>query len=162
MTVRLSPHRFRWNATEAGLPSPHCADETATTPIDGFPDPVPEVVSAGTSATPLPASDGDQTGSGPGTGVVGDPANRVVTSESRIALREVRRQRRRTAWLCAAVVAGCLALTIIVVSLAQARPAPRGASASFAPARSSTPLLGNTTPPTDPHSDAPASEGGIR
>ncbi len=47
-----------------------------------------------------------------------------ASGDSRRVLRESRRQRRRTAWLCAAVVALCLALTIAVVSLARYRPLP--------------------------------------
>jgi len=42
--------------------------------------------------------------------------------DSRRALRESRRQRRRTAWVCAVVVALCLALTIAVVTMARYRP----------------------------------------
>jgi len=51
------------------------------------------------------------------------PGEPVATGEGRRALREARRQRRRTTWLCAAVVAVCLALTIVVVILARDRPA---------------------------------------
>ena len=75
----------------------------------------------------------------------------AVTADSRVALREARRVRRRTAWLCAAVVALALALTIVVVSLARTRPIPHSsgpvASAATAPILvPSVPTPGATAP----------------
>ena len=62
-----------------------------------------------------------------------DGTGTQATADSRRAIREARRQRRRTAWLCAAFVALCLALTIVVVSLARDRPvAPPASVASVA------------------------------
>ena len=95
----------------------------------------------------------------------GEPGHQVHPGspgdhDSRIALREARRQRRRTAWLCAAVVALCLALTIVVVSLARTRPAPSSGTLS-APSAVSTPVSGSLLS-ADPHLGAPASEGGNR
>lgn len=86
-------------------------------------------------------------------------------TDTRIGLREARRQRRRTAWMCAAVVAVCLGLTIVVVSLARTRPAPApGAVISSAPAPlvQTTAAPGSTSLPGEPRSGAPAPEGGTR
>ncbi len=60
----------------------------------------------------------------------------LPAAESRQELREARRLRRRTAWLCAAIVALCLALTIVAVSLARYRPVgpPAALAASGVPA----------------------------
>lgn len=84
-------------------------------------------------------------------------AGTSATGESRRTLRESRRQRRRTAWVCAVVVALCLALTIAVVSMARYRPlrAPgtmesAALVADLAPAQ---PLR------ADPHHPSPASDG---
>ena len=55
-------------------------------------------------------------------------------ADGRRALREARRQRRRTAWLCAAVVLLSLALTLLIVGLARDRPAPTATSAPAATA----------------------------
>ncbi len=54
-------------------------------------------------------------------------------ADSRRSLRESRRQRRRAMWLCAAVVALCLALTIVVVTLARSRPVGPPAAWSATP-----------------------------
>jgi hypothetical protein len=88
------------------------------------------------------ASDGPDPEAGPPELAVSEPSNEATVEEpggsemapgeqesltggdGRRALREARRTRRRTAWLCAAVVALCLALTIAVVSLARYRPVP--------------------------------------
>ena len=78
----------------------------------------------------------------------------AVTADSRVALREARRVRRRTAWLCAAVVALALALTITVVSLARTRPIPQ----SSGPLDSSTTAL--VLVPSIPNPGATAPEGG--
>ncbi len=114
-----------------------------------------------TSSEPTIPSDGAAGEPGatdpPPAGTPGDHG----ASDTRIALREARRQRRRTAWLCAAVVAVCLALTIVVVSLARNRPPPSsGVLTAYAPV-SFTPASASMLA-TNPHPGAPAPEGGNR
>jgi len=84
--------------------------------------------------------------------------------DGRRALREARRQRRRTAWVCAAVVGLCLALTIVVVSLARERPvSPSGIGAAAVTVSASVPttapVSGTLLAAVTSHS-APAPEGG--
>jgi len=133
-----------------------------TTPDGGPAESQPEVESHDTSGAPSDTLVGEPTGPGPATGVVGGTGNGAVGRDSRIALREARRQRRRTAWLCAAVVAVCLGLTIVVVSLARTRPAPTGIVASYPFTAPSIPVPGGTSLPSDPNPGAPASEGDNR
>jgi len=158
MTVRLTP-------TESdSTPPPHDPSP---------PEPTTEAMAAqdGGSA-PIPSDDssdddpGDGPDDGPGeagssTGHVEPVANASGGTDSRVALREARRQRRRVAWWCAALVALCLALTIVVVSLARNRPAPTPGSvvsaALFVPYTDAT---GSMALPHDPFPGAPASEGG--
>ncbi|MGD0880682.1 MAG: hypothetical protein ABSB09_03800 [Acidimicrobiales bacterium] len=93
-------------------------------------------------------------------------------ADGRRALREARRRRRRTTWICAAFVAVCLALTIVVVTLARYRPAPPlpsvGAIASSVhPSPSAlTPTAGSQADSTvlspAPSLGAAAPEGGTR
>jgi hypothetical protein len=68
------------------------------------------------------------------------------------------------AWLCVAVVAISLGLTIVVVSLARSRPAPPAGvvatSSITALVVPPTPTLGSTSPPSDPRPGATAPEGG--
>ena len=99
---------------------------------------------AGTEPAPAGAVEPD---TAPG---VPDP----VTTESRVALREARRARRRTAWLCAAVVALALALTIVVVSLARIRPIPQSSAAV------TTAVTVHILVPSVPTPGATAPEGG--
>jgi hypothetical protein len=87
-------------------------------------------------------------------------------AETRQAIRDARRRRRRTAWVCAAVVALCLALTIVVVTLARERPVVPSASLAATTGRSPHPdlvpaaTLDRAVRSTVPSRDAPASEGG--
>ncbi len=79
---------------------------------------------------------------------------RVTTSpeagDGRRAVREARKHRRRTAWICALFVAVCLALTIVVVTLARYRPAPPLSSAgALAPSVSPFPST-RTSPAVNP------------
>jgi hypothetical protein len=93
-------------------------------------------------------------------------------ADGRRALRETRRRRRRTTWICAAFVAVCLALTIVVVSLARYRPTPPLPSVgviatSVRPNPSTlTPTTGSpadsTVLPSAPSLGATAPEGGTR
>jgi hypothetical protein len=95
-----------------------------------------------------------------------------TAGDGRPALREARRRRRHTAWLCAAFVAVCLALTIVVVTLARYRPAPTaspgGAVASSIRTSPSTvvPPAGSMADsavlPSAPSRGAAAPEGGTR
>ncbi len=129
------------------------------------------IESGTTPPTPVPAppesSEHQVTDQEDGVAAV---ARRAPATDSRIALREARRARRRTAWLCAAVVALALALTIVVVSLARNRPTP-SSSAVLAAARSAhtaaTPSAhpaapGSTPLPAIPSLGAAAPEGGNR
>ena len=155
MTVRLTP-------TESDTPPP----PQVPAPLSPSEHPVtassPDARVTGESSDPAtPGSPARPEGSDGGDGPV---------AESRPALREARRQRRRTAWLCAAVVAVCLGLTIVVVSLARSRPVtpPASLSASTGPSARSVPVR---VPATATALDrfvrlsilsrgAPASEGG--
>ena len=141
MTVRLTP------------------TESDTTP----PPPVPAPPLRGDSSVTAP----DAPTEGPVDPPPGDPApasDAGPAADSRRAVRESRRQRRRTAWLCAAVVAACLALTIVVVMLARDRPA--APPSALAPASHGRPLLvpaatlDRAVRPTVPTHGAPAPEGG--
>ena len=162
MTVRLSPHRVRQHSTAAGSPPPPAPDESVTTPHDGPSESESEVESHDASAPPSDTLVGDPMATATSTGVDGGTGNGASGGDSRVALREARRQRRRTAWLCAAVVAVCLGLTIVVVSLARTRPAPPGIVASYPFASPSIPVPGGTSLLSDPHPGAPAPEGGNR
>ena len=162
MTVRLTPHQVRQHSTAVGSPPPKSPDESVTTPIDGPAESKSEVESYGASGAPSDTLAGEPTGTGPATGVDRGTSHGVASSDSRIALREARRQRRRIAWLCAAVVAVCLGLTIVVVSLARTRPAPTGIVGSYPFASLSIPVPGGTSLPSDPHPGATASEGDNR
>ncbi|MGA2837468.1 MAG: hypothetical protein ABSF84_12805 [Acidimicrobiales bacterium] len=106
-----------------------------------------------------------------------DPSVVQVTTteeaaDGRRALREARRRRRRTTWICAAFVALCLALTIVVVTLARYRTAPTLPSVG-AIATSIHPDPSGLPPPAGPRIDstvlpstsslgAAAPEGGTR
>jgi hypothetical protein len=103
-------------ADDGGSPVDRIADESA---VDG----------AGVGSHPVP----DGAGSHAGTG-------------SRPELREARRQRRRTAWVCAAVVAVCLGLTIAVVTLARYRP-PAPPASVVTPVVSPSALPSPVVPP---------------
>jgi hypothetical protein len=54
--------------------------------------------------------------------------------DSRRELRESRRLRRRTLWLCAAALTLCLGLTVLTVDLARSRPVPAPGTVSALPA----------------------------
>ena len=128
MTVRLPPSESD-SAPSPQVPSP--------------PDP-------GVTPVTSPDSLGPDSGASASGNVAPEVAEPSGT-DSRIALRDARRQRRRTAWLCAAVVAISLGLTIVVVSLARTRPAPGpGVVVSFAVPVPSTALPGSTPLPTRP------------
>lgn len=132
MTVRLTPIESE-STPSAPVPAPSLPSELPVTDT-GAVAPV-----AGADG----AADGDR------------------STDSRIALREARRARRRTTWLCAAVVALALALTIVVVSLARDRPVPSSAPGTVATLSApSTAATGGSPPPSDPSPGAAAPEGG--
>jgi hypothetical protein len=141
MTVRLNPTESD-STPQPQVHAPlHSSDDPVTAPADGPTEPAPE---DGPHEAPVDAGGTDGAGG----------------TDSRITLREARRQRRRTAWLCAAVVAVCLGLTIVVVSLARTRPAPLpGVVATYAVAVPSITAPAGTSLPSDPHPGAPAPEG---
>ena len=90
----------------------------------------------------------------------GAPTSGGTPPDSRIAVREARRTRRRTAWLCAAVVAAALALTIVVVILARDRPLPAASAATVTLSAPSATPHGSTALPLGPSPGAAAPEGG--
>ena len=123
----------------------------------------PPVAPTGTDHT-VPT---DQTDAAPPVGgTVAEPAlvapvdvesaipEQATVPDSRVALREARRVRRRTAWLCVAVVAVALALTIVVVSLARIRPIPQSSAAV------TTAVTVHILVPSVPTPGATAPEGG--
>ena len=81
--------------------------------------------------------------------------------DGRRTLREARRRRRRTAWLCVAVVAVCFGLAVLVVSLARDRPLPGPAVVSAGAAVRPAPVGAdpNLPPSALRSSGAPAPEG---
>jgi hypothetical protein len=153
MTVRLTPTESDNNPPPQVLLSPEPCDVTVTPPAADPPGAPSEDASTDETADlPDGPPAAGQGCTGPGGG------------DSRITLREARRQRRRVAWLCVAVVVISLGLTIVVVSLARSRPAPSAGvvapSSITALVVPSTPTLGSTSPPSYPHPGAPAPEGG--
>jgi hypothetical protein len=155
MTVRLIPTESDSTPPPQVPSPPEPSDATATDSAADEPTDPSEAASVDGDADlseDLPTAAPEDGGSGGG--------------DTRIALREARRQRRRVAWWCAAVVAVCLGLTIAVVSLARTRPAPSPgvveSSTLTALVVPSTPAPGSPTLPSDPHLGAPASEGGNR
>jgi len=173
MTVRLIP-------TESdSTPPPH--DPSPPEPLDGSkatpagelpPNPTPASRDDGPDGPPddtsgeVPSSDaGPSEAPSSAAGPSVDSAEPVEygsgSADSRVALREARRQRRRVAWLCAAIVAICLALTIAVVSMARNRPAPTSGSVAWsALVVPSTDANGGMALPHEPFPGAPAPEGG--
>jgi hypothetical protein len=151
MTVRLTPTESDISPQSQVPVPPDPADVQVTAAPPDAPVPV------GATGAPVPdAPDGP----------VRDDGGDGRAAETRRAIREARRQRRRTAWLCAAVVAACLALTIVVVSLARERPVAPPASlaatagSSARPDLVPVPTLDRAVRPTVPSRGAPASEGG--
>jgi hypothetical protein len=140
MTVRLVPSESDSSPTPPVAAPPQPSELPVTTPGSDpvVADPVGAVLVAGAP---------------------GEPAEPVVpqsvTPDSRVAVREARRARRRTAWLCAAVVAVALALTIVVVSLARTRPIPQASAPLVALATAAPVLVPSAMTP-----GAPAPEGG--
>ena len=150
MTVRLTPTESDSTPLPHNPSSPEPTDAAMATPA-GDPSPIPSDHSPD---------------DGPGEAQSSTEPVEPVTSasggtDSRVALRDARRQRRRVGWLCAAIVAICLALTIVVVSLARNRPAPTpGAVVSSALFVPSNDAIGSMALAHDPFSGAPAPEGG--
>jgi hypothetical protein len=115
-------------------------------------------------------ADTPATGDEPDLSVLTDPVDPrapATAGDGRRAVREARRQRRRTTWLCAAVVALCLALTIVVVLLARDRPlgtpgvvGADAVSVSASVSASPAPAGAGTVPEPVPNRGATASEGG--
>lgn len=122
MTVRTTP-------TESGT-TPRPPD--LHPPVPG--DAPPEVAGVGQSPTSPP--NGTDPPSGPAGAGGTDrpwPSPDRPRTDSRRALRDARRQRRRASVVCAVVVAVCLALTILVVDLARNRAAgPQGVGPALA------------------------------
>jgi len=142
MTVRLTPTESDSTPAHLEPDPPRSADAIAPAPV--------VVTDGATIAHDAPTTAPE---------VPSDPGEHVA-NDSRPALREARRQRRRTAWLCAAVLAICLALTIVVVSLARTRTVPTSGTVSAVSAISH-PASGSLLS-ADPHLGAPAPEGGTR
>jgi hypothetical protein len=144
MTVRLTPSESD-SSPSAPVAAPPTSSELQVTTPASAPASAPDASTQDAQDTP----DTERVGPGavepwatvapgPGTAPPGladiDPVDAAppvpgpVTPDSRVTLREARRARRRTAWLCAAVVALALALTIVVVSLARSRPVPQSSA----------------------------------
>jgi hypothetical protein len=185
MTVRLTPTESD-PPPQAVLPSPSPTVVRVTASGVNLPDDGGAVVgdtgaapsgvdptrrpATGSSATDRPA--GGISVSGASVGGSPDPAvhgpESPAVAESRRALREARRQRRRAMWLCGAVVALCLALTIVVVTLARYRPlgsssalsAPAAVPSATVPSPAPAPTVDRSTSPAAPFRGAPAPEGG--
>lgn len=154
MTVRLIP-TMSDSTPPPQVPSPPQSSDAMVTD---------QAVDAPDSSLPDPPDGAVRSESTPSDREV--PADGVPpAADSRIALRDARRQRRRTAWLCAAIVALCLGLTIAVVSLARNRPAPFSgvvASSALPPGFTvlSTHAPGSTLLSSEPSPGASAPEGG--
>jgi hypothetical protein len=118
--------------TPASTPDTRDAPDTRDSPDAGHAGPEAVEPSApvapGPGTAPPEPADVDPVDTAPPA-----PAPVPVTPDSRVTLREARRARRRTAWLCAAVVALALALTIVVVSLARSRPVPQSSAPTGSP-----------------------------
>ncbi len=159
MTVRLTPTESDNNPPPQVPLPPEPRDVTVTPPATDPPGASSEVGDSIEDDATDQSADFPGGPSGPVHGDTGKGAG-----NSRITLREARRQRRRVAWLCVAVVAVSLGLTIVVVSLARSRPAPPAGvvatSSLTAFVVPSTPTHGSTPPPSDPRPGAPAPEGG--
>ncbi len=102
--MRMTPPRSAPSPSGADLSAEHSG--VAPEPMDCAPEPAPDEVPA-TAAAGVP--DGGEV---PG----GD-----LPTDSRRNLRVARQQRRRLSILCAVLVAVCLAVTILIVSLARTR-----------------------------------------
>ena len=130
MSVRLTPSESEGTAPqEASVPPAVRTNEADLGEVPAVDIPTvhdDDVPGGSDTVDPDPGAD---PGADPGDS---DPA---ASGDGRRALREARKQRRRTAWVCAVVVALCLALTIVVVSLARYRPAtPPGSVVPALPA----------------------------
>ncbi|HEX7444165.1 MAG TPA: hypothetical protein VF320_09775 [Acidimicrobiales bacterium] len=158
MTVRLTPTEsdstppphdpFPSEPTDRAAAAP--AGDTAPNSSDDSPDDSTAEAPGDTSIEARSSTEPAEPATGPSGAV-----------DSRVALRDARRRRRRVAWWCAALVAISLALTIVVVSLARNRPAPTpGSVVSSALVVPSTEATGSTALPHDPFPGAPAPEGG--
>jgi len=163
MTVRLTP-------TESDSPPPPQVPASPTpgdvrVPNRAVDDPLSTLTA---SAAPDRPTDGDTTApeapppaGGPGSDPSGAHESPAAV-EGRRSLREARRQRRRAMWLCAAVVALCLALTIVVVMLARYRPVSTSSASATSVAHPSVaaPVVDHVLVATSPSRGAPAPEGG--
>jgi len=150
MTVRLTPSESD-SSPSAPVAAPPTSSELQVTTSAPTPASAPDASTPDAPDAP-DASDASDTAHvgpgavepsamvapGPGTALpdladvdpvdAAPPVSGPAAPDSRVTLREARRARRRTAWLCAAVVALALALTIVVVSLARSRPVPQSSA----------------------------------
>jgi len=134
MSVRLTPSESEGTAPQESSVPPAVRTNEADcgeVPAADVPTVHDDDVPGGSDTVdPRPGAD-------PGADPAADPGDSdpAASGDGRRALREARKQRRRTAWVCAVVVALCLALTIVVVSLARYRPAtPPGSVVPALPA----------------------------
>ena len=144
----LPPARYEGSTTDEPVGSE--SDQVDGIDVAGGPPPTPDEAP---QPGHVPGVGGDPTGEDdPSSGHLRstDDADRPeAMTDSRMALREARRIRRRTAWLCAAVVALALALTIAVVSLAKARP-PQASTPVVTVSSSAYPIASAPAPAPGP------------
>jgi hypothetical protein len=145
--VRMTPPR--------SAPSPSGADLSAE--LGG-------VAAESWGRAPEPAPDEAAATAPAGVPDGGEVPDDAPPADSRKTLRAARQQRRRLSILCAVLVAACLAVTILIVSLARTRASgpTRVTPASALPIP--TPLRDSAVPTIDPilSQGAPAPEGGNR
>jgi hypothetical protein len=122
MTVRLTPIESDSTPPQQIPAPPNPSGIRVTTSAAPT---LPEPVAAPSTA---PSASSGSASESPG----GGPSEPVspTSADSRRALREAREHRRRVAWACAAVLALCLALTIVMVTLARYRSVPPSGSAA--------------------------------
>jgi hypothetical protein len=163
MTVRLTPTESDTPPLPQ-VPAPPDPGDIRVTPQGvNIPGDIPTEGNGEVASGPIPGQTPVAEDAPPGPPkYAGSP----VAADGRRALREARRQRRRAMWLCAAFVALCLALTIVVVTLARYRPVGPSSALTVtttvpsAVVPTPAPVVDRVPASTVPSRGAPASEGG--
>jgi len=147
------------------------SDSTSSQPLPKPPDPpVSRVTDPVVAGVPDPILGPLPTPSEPPAAGPAD-LEAPAGADSRRALREARARRRRIAWMSVAVVALCLALTIVAVTLARYRTAAPSVPTTNSTVSSAHAALPTVNPPNPalvdrsvrspvPSRGAPAPEGG--
>jgi hypothetical protein len=123
MTVRTTgqspaPPRRRGDALRSPPPLVVPSDPDGGDPAADFEIGAPADVGDSATTTTTPAEPAD--GASPAKGEAVEPA--TVHRETRKEVREARRRRRQLMAVCAIVVAICLVITILIVTMARQRP----------------------------------------